>query len=59
MLVEYRTISIVLCDRLAAASINRATSSTLRMWGNRRGDVEADGPPVTPTLPRRSSEVYA
>ena len=37
MPVEYRTISIVRCDRLSAASINRATSSTLRICGSRRG----------------------
>src|SRR4029453_4963474 len=33
MPVEYRTISIVRCDRLSAASITRATSSTLKIWG--------------------------
>ena len=37
MPVEYRTISIVRCDRLSAASISRATSSTLRICGSRRG----------------------
>ena len=37
MPVEYRTISIVRCDRLSAASINRVTSSTLRICGSRRG----------------------
>src|SRR5262245_38000686 len=37
MPVEYRTISIVRCDRLSAASITRATSSMCRICGNRRG----------------------
>ena len=32
-----KTISIVRCERLCAALINRVTSSTLRICGNRRG----------------------
>jgi len=37
MPVEYRTISIVAVRQLSAASINRATSSTPQICGNRRG----------------------